>query len=86
MSTTTIDAVAVGNAREEIENAEETFGAWFAEKLDISADEFFKEIGKWGGRLAVAGLGAGALWLFDVLEKLGPLIEILKRVISTAIS
>jgi hypothetical protein len=74
----TPDTAQLERSAAEIESAEKTLGAWLAEKLDVSADEFFKEFGKWGGRLATLGVGATVLWVFGLLEKLQPLIGALR--------
>jgi hypothetical protein len=71
---------------EEVESARQTIGAWFADKLDMAASEFFKEIGKWSGRAATLGLGGAALWFLGLLDRLGPLVTNLWNYIRLALA
>ena len=69
-----VEAAAV-----EIQEVGDKSASWLAQKLDTSAEEFFKELGKWSGRAAAAGLSAGAIWLLGLLEKLQPLLGHLQK-------
>ncbi|TNJ41267.1 hypothetical protein [Phaeobacter sp. B1627] len=70
------------NARETIEGIRQSWGQYFAEKADRTVDEFFKEFGKWSGRLSTAGLSVGALWLLEATGKLEPHLRALRHYIS----
>jgi hypothetical protein len=80
------DRAALEAQAEEVEAARQTIGAWLADKLDMAASEFFKEIGKWSGRAATLGLGGAALWFLGLLDRLGPLVTNLWNYIRVALA
>lgn len=84
MQASDLNLARVETNAQEIQETERKIGLWLAKQLNVSADEFFKELGKWGGRVAAAGLTAGGLWLFGLLQDLGPLLQALRALISGA--
>lgn len=67
---------------EQIDVVADKSGTWLAEKLDKSADEFFREFGKQSGRVAVGGLTGIGLWFLGLWQLLQPLRQHLWNLLS----
>lgn len=82
MQSDTLDTHTIEAAAEEVEAAQAKIGGWLSEGLKLSREEFFKEFGKWGGRMAIAGLTAAGIWFFGLLVELTPLLQALQWVLA----
>lgn len=69
-------------ATTELEKVEEKVQTALSKRLGLSLDEFAKQFGKHGATAAWAGLGVTFMWFVGFLEKLGPMLQTLRKMLA----